>query len=105
MAAEDDLAKQIAELKREAEELSRARSKAQQAPKGKKEPEPPDEPAPPEPEEEPAEWEAQMEEYVRELESSVEGFAEAAEEGLKNHPVLAIAAAFALGIVIGRISK
>ena len=106
MAGEDDLAKQIAELKREAEELSRQRDK--RAAKKSKPPEPAEEPPEEpdgEPDDEPADWEKQVEEFVRELEANVNEFTETAEEGFKKHPVMAVAAAFVLGIIIGRISK
>lgn len=48
---------------------------------------------------------AWLEELTGELETHMEEVAVAAKEGLRQHPIITVAAAFALGIIIGRLSK
>jgi hypothetical protein len=48
---------------------------------------------------------AWLEELTGELETHLEEAAVAAKEGLRQHPIITVAAAFALGIIIGRLSK
>jgi hypothetical protein len=48
---------------------------------------------------------AWFEELTGELETHMEEVVVAAKEGLRQHPIITVAAAFALGIIIGRLSK
>lgn len=106
MSSNDQLDKRISELRREAEQLARARREKSEG--AAKSPEPPPG-AKPGPEEEAADadtdWQEHAEDLVRELETNFNELAETAEGEMKKHPFLAAAAAFALGLVIGRLIR
>ncbi len=100
MTKQNTLGTRLSDLQSEAKDLIAQRHRRPAKKKGNpKSTKPVSEPA------EPDSLHLQLEEMAHAFETRVEDFANEAKDGFREHPILTVAAAFAIGILIGRLSK